>query len=389
MIPLTVPHFNGNEWKYVKDCLDTGWISSAGAYVEKFEHSVADYVGARHAIACSSGTTGLQVAQLVAGVVPGDMVIAPNLTFVATINSICHAGAQPILVDVDASQWQMDLDLLESFLDCETELREPADDESAVKQCVHRSSGKTIRAIMPVHVLGVIGDMHRLVEIANRHGLVLIEDGAEALGSMWQNQHAGTFGSIGVFSFNGNKIISTGGGGMLVTDDSEHARLAKHLTTTAKSSPNEYFHDQVGYNYRMVNVLAAIGVAQMENLSSCVAKKQSVDQIYRERLSGVGDIAFQGCDPRCTPNSWLFTLRTGHMRELAEHLGTQGIQTRPLWVPMNQLPMFASSLYVQEQDRSRQIYDSGLSLPSSVGITLDEVNCVCDAVRDFFSLGND
>ena len=247
MIPLSVPHLNGNEWKYVKDCLDTGWISSAGSYVNEFETKVADFVGAKYGIACMNGTVGLQIAQIIAGVLPSDYIIAPNLTFIATLNSIKYTGATPILVDVYQDTWQMDLELLENFLNKHSELKLT----DGKWHSYHKSDGKRIFAMMPVHVLGNMCDMDYLKRIVDKYHLVTIEDSAEALGTRYNGKHAGTFGDFGVFSFNGNKIISTGGGGVIVTDNPTFAKKARHLTTQAKVSSMDYIHDEIGYNYRL------------------------------------------------------------------------------------------------------------------------------------------
>jgi dTDP-4-amino-4,6-dideoxygalactose transaminase len=289
MIPLSVPFLNGNEWKYVKDCLDTGWISSAGSYVTQFEQLVADYAGVKYGIACMNGTVGLHIAQILSGVTSEDHVIAPNITFIATLNAIKYTGASPILIDVDTRSWQMDLELLESFLQENVVFKEV----DGQIYSFNKETNKRIKAIMPVHVLGNIGDMEQLQEIATSYHLDIIEDSTEALGSLHNGKHAGSFGKFGVFSFNGNKIISTGGGGVIVTNDEALAQKAKHLTTQAKVSAMEYLHDEVGYNYRLVNVLAAIGVAQMEQFPTLLENKKIMDDYYRSELSGIGDIEFQ------------------------------------------------------------------------------------------------
>ena len=264
LIPLSVPNINGNEWKYVKDCLDTGWISSAGSYVNKFEEAIQDYVGVKHAIACINGTAGLHVSLTLAGVSSDDIVIAPNLTFVATLNSISYTGAEIVLIDVYEDSWQMDIDLLQKWLEKNTTTKF-INEKPVTTEIV---SGKKFGAIMPVYVLGGFVDVDRLVEISSTYGIPLIEDSTEALGSFKNGKHAGSYGFAGVLSFNGNKIISTGGGGVILTNDTDIANRAKHITTTAKTDPLDYFHDEVGYNYRLVNVLAAIGVAQMEKFES-------------------------------------------------------------------------------------------------------------------------
>ncbi|WP_224490279.1 LegC family aminotransferase [Robertkochia flava] len=380
MIPLSIPELNGNEWTYVKECLDTGWISSAGAYVTKFEDMVAEYCCAKYGIACMNGTVGLHVAQIVSGVTADDHVIAPNITFIATLNAIKYTGAQPILIDVDPGSWQMDLELLEEFLAEGCEMRE----EGGETFTFNKKTGKRIKAIMPVHVLGNMGDMDRLITIAEKYHLDIIEDTTEALGSTFKGQHAGTFGKLGVFSFNGNKIISTGGGGVIVTDDEELAKRAKHLTTQAKTSAMEYIHDEIGYNYRLVNVLAAIGVAQMEQFPEILKKKHTMDAFYREQLKGVGDIQFQEVTSGVEANGWLFTFKTSRMRELLDYLNANGVQSRPFWMPMNQLSMFTEEIYITKEDHSNSVYEQCISIPSSAGITQQQLETVVQTIKQFY-----
>ena len=380
MIPLSIPNLNGNEWQYVKDCLDTGWISSAGAYVTKFEEAIQNYTGAKYAIACMNGTAGLQVSLNLAGVTPNDMVIAPNLTFVATLNAITYSGAEIALIDVCEDSWQMDIDLLQNWLANNTTTKivnsKPVTTEI--------DSGKKIGAIMPVYVLGGFIDIDRLVEISATYGIPLIEDSTEALGSFKNGKHAGTFGLTGVLSFNGNKIISTGGGGMILTNDKEIANRAKHITTTAKTDPLDYFHDEVGYNYRLVNVLAAIGVAQMENFESILKRKKEIDALYRSELKGVGDIKFQENDPNSDPNCWLFTFRTKKMRELLNHLNSNEIQSRPFWTPMNNLPMYKDLTYITKKDISNKIFKECISVPSSSNLTIEDQYKVISEIKKFY-----
>ena len=382
MIPLSVPNIDGNEWQYVKDCLDTGWISSAGAYVTKFEEAIQNYTGVKYAIACMNGTAGLQVSLNLAGVSSNDIVIAPNLTFVATLNAISYSGAQIALIDVCEDSWQMDIDLLQNWLANNTSTKvvngKPVTSD--------KTSGKKIGAIMPVYVLGGFIDIDKLVEISSTYGIPLIEDSTEALGSFKNGKHAGTFGLTGVLSFNGNKIISTGGGGMILTNDKEIANRAKHITTTAKADPLDYFHDEVGYNYRLVNVLAAIGVAQMENFESILKRKKEIDALYRSELYGVGDIKFQKNDTGSDPNCWLFTFRTKKMRALLNHLNSKEIQSRPFWTPMNNLPMYKDLMYINENDISNKIFKECISIPSSSNLTIDDQYKVISEIKNFYKL---
>lgn len=376
MIPLSIPHLAGNEWKYVKDCLDTGWVSMAGAYVTKFENIIAEYAGTKYGIAAVNGTSGLHMAMHVLGVERDDYVIVPNITFIASANAVTYTGADPIFVDIDPETWQMDLNLLESFLDSKTDKSKDGP--------VLKSDGRTIKAIMPVHVLGNMSDMDEFVRICKAHNLKIVEDASESLGSYFNGKHSGGFGDIGVFSFNGNKIITTGGGGVIVTNDEALAKRAKHLTTQAKVDPETYFHDEIGYNYRMVNVLAAMGVAQMEQLPDFIKRKKHIDAFYRKELENTGDVRFQKVENNINPNCWLVTIRTSKQAEILEHLKNSKIIARPFWTPMNQLPMFSDNIYVQENDFSKTIHNECLSIPSSVSISEEQLIQVADAIKQVF-----
>lgn len=374
---LSVPNISGNELKYVKECLETGWISSAGSYVNKFEQMVADFVGAKHGIATMNGTAGLHIALMLNGVKPNDYVIVSNLTFVASANAIKYSGAEPILIDADPNTWQMDLDLLDEFFERKTFLNKKG-------ERILKSDGRCVRTIMPVHVQGNILDLEKFMLICHKYGMSYIEDAAEALGSKYKGKSAGTFGKTGVFSFNGNKIISTGGGGVIVTDDNIIAKKAKHLTTTAKVDPMFYFHDMVGYNYRLVNVLAAIGVAQMEQLPNFIKKKQYIGEYYKEHLSKVGDIEFQHVNSDVEHNNWLFTIKTSKQKKLLSFLNANKVLSRPFWIPMNQLPMYEHCHYINNQDNSKLIYGNCLSIPCSTGITDEELEKVVIKIKNFF-----
>ena len=376
MLLLSGPNIAGNEWKYVKECLDTGWVSSVGSYVTKFENMLAEFSGCKYGVATSSGTTALHISLLLAGVKQDDYVIAPNITFIASINSIKYTGADPILIDVHPGTWQMNLDLLEEFLENETDERDG--------EIFYVQDGRTIRCIMPVHVLGNICDMDRLMQLATKYNLKVIEDATESLGSYYKGKHTGGFGQMGCFSFNGNKIITTGGGGVIVTNDEDLAKKAKHLTTQAKSDPFEYIHDEVGYNYRLVNVLAAMGVGQMELLPSFIKRKKEIDQFYREQLAGVGDISFQQIEPDVDCNMWLFTFMTGKQKEVLKVLNDNQMQSRPFWVPMNQLKMFRDNIYYNKDDRSGFIYQRCLSIPCSTNITEAEMAGVVEKIKSVY-----
>ena len=380
MIPLSIPNLNGKEWEYVKDCIDTGWISSAGEYVCKFEKAIQNYTGVKYAIACMNGTAALQISLNLVGVENNEIVIAPNLTFVATLNAISYSGAEIFLIDICEDTWQLDVDLLQNWLENNTKTilvnNKPITTEN--------STGKKIGAIMPVYVLGGFINIDKLQEISTSYGIPLVEDSTEALGSLKNGRHAGTFGLVGTLSFNGNKIISTGGGGMILTDDENIAIRAKHITTTAKTDPLDYFHDEVGYNYRLVNILAAIGVAQMENFENILKRKKEIDLLYRKELSGVGDIIFQAVEKDSDPNCWLFTFRTSKMRSLLSYLNDKDIQCRPFWTPMNKLPMYKDLFYVSNSDISNKIFTECISIPSSSNLSLEDQWTVIQEIQKFF-----
>jgi perosamine synthetase len=376
MLLLSGPNIAGNEMKYVQECLETGWVSSVGSYVTQFENMVAEFAGCKFGVATSNGTAALHIALILAGVQREDYVIAPNVTFIASINSIKYTGADPILIDVDTKTWQLDLDLLEEFLENET------DEKNG--ELFYVKDGRTIRCIMPVHVLGNICDMDRFMQLAAKYKLKVIEDSTESLGSYYKGTHSGGFGIMGCFSFNGNKIITTGGGGVIVTNDEELAKKAKHLTTQAKSDSFEYIHDEVGYNYRLVNVLAAMGVGQMELLPSFIKRKKEIDAFYRDTLSGMGDIKFQDISPDVNSNRWLFTIMTGKQKEILKILNDNQLQSRPFWVPMNQLRMFKEDIYYSKEDKSNFVYQRCLSIPCSTNITDDEMATVAEKIKSVF-----
>tara|TARA_B110000003_G_scaffold273769_1_gene312189 strand:+ start:709 stop:1854 length:1146 start_codon:yes stop_codon:yes gene_type:complete len=381
MIPLSLPNLNGREWEYVKECLDTGWISTAGSFVDRFEDEFSNYLGVDGAVSVVNGTSALHISLQLLGVENRDLVIMPNVTFVASANAISYLGADPIFIDIDKNSWQMDLDLLESFLSTKCKL-------DKLKTLVHIETSRKISALMIVHVQGNICNMDRLLAICNDYNLPVLEDAAEALGSKYKGRHVGTLGDIGCFSFNGNKIMSTGGGGMIVSQNSEQLKRAKHLTTTAKKNPFTYYHDEVGYNYRLVNVLAAIGVAQLEQLDTFRASKLNTAQYYRDNLNGVGDIGFQLSIDGVESNEWLFTITTSRMQELLDYLNSNGVMSRPFWIPMNQLPMYSDKLYININDVSARIHSTALSIPCSSNISNSDLDKVARTIIDFFIVDN-
>ncbi|MDB4110575.1 LegC family aminotransferase [Amylibacter sp.] len=377
MIPLSLPNLAGKEWEYVKECLDTGWISTAGGFVDRFEVEFAKYLEVDGAVSVVNGTAALHIALQLLGVESNDLVIMPNVTFVASANAISYLGADPILIDIDQNTWQMDLDLLERFLSTDCQL-------DNTKTLVHTKTSRKISALMIVHVQGNICDMDRLLAICNDYNLPVLEDAAEALGAKYKTQYAGTLGDIGCYSFNGNKIMSTGGGGMIVSNDSVLLKRAKHLTTTAKIDALTYFHDEVGYNYRLVNILAALGLAQLEQLDTFLTSKMNTATYYRDNLKNIGDIGFQLIQNEVESNEWLFTITTASMQQLLDYLNANGVMSRPFWTPMNQLPMYNNNLYINHSDVSAGVHRTALSIPCSTNILGSDLEKVVFTIKMFF-----
>lgn len=375
-IPLSIPNLGGNEWKYIKECLDTNWVSSVGSYVNKFEEELAAYVGSTHGIATSNGTAALHISLQVAGIQPNDYVIVPNLTFIASANSAVYAGAEPIFIDVERNTWQLDVDLLEQFLIQETIQKNGAPH--------YKKDGRRIKAVMPVHMFGNMCNMDKLMQLSKTYNLVIIEDATESLGSTYKGKHGGNIGQIGCYSFNGNKIMTTGGGGMIVTQNEKWAKHAKHLTTQAKADPFEYWHDEIGYNYRLVNILAALGVAQLEQLPHFIKRKKEIATFYQKELNGLGDIEFMTITDGVESNQWLFTILTEKQRTIFDHCQSNKIQVRPIWTPMTHLPMYKNHIYIQENDNSSAIHAKSVSLPCSSGITDEELIRVRDVLKELF-----
>ncbi|MBL8001544.1 MAG: LegC family aminotransferase [Flavobacteriales bacterium] len=334
-IPLHAPVFVGNEKAYLAECIDTTFVSYVGKFVERFEQAVKDHTGAKHAVACSSGTAALHMALVAGGVRPGDLVLMPALTFVATANAVRYCQADPFFIDTDRRDLGFDLDQLADHLANGTERRADG--------VYDKGTGRRIGACLPVHLFGHVARLDELVELCAKHGITLIEDSAEAMGSFFKGRHAGTFGRIGVLSFNGNKTITTGGGGMVITDDEAVAKRIRHVTTTAKVPHRwEFFHDELGYNYRLTNVNAAIGLAQMEQLERYITSKRTIAGKYAAFFNEGPYRHF--AEPKdCRSNYWLNVLLLPDRSErdaFLAHSNDNGVMTRPAWTLMNKLPMY-------------------------------------------------
>lgn len=359
-IPLHEPRFNGNEKKYLNECIDSTFVSSVGKFVDRFEQMFADYVGAKYAIAAMNGTAALHVALLLAEVTENTEVITQPLTFIATANAISYCGAQPVFVDVDKDTLGLSPEALQVFLQQHTKVENG--------QCLNQTTGKIIKACLPMHTFGHPCRIDEIAAICEQWHITLVEDAAESLGSFYKGQHTGTFGKLGAFSFNGNKVITSGGGGVLVTNDETLAKKAKHITTTAKvPHPYEYVHDQIGYNYRMPNLNAALLVAQMEQLDGFLASKRELAQEYKNFFSQ-HKIHWIEEPANSQSNYWLQALVFDNTAERDEFLkisNEQGVMTRPIWRLMNELEMFKHCLK-GDLSTAKWLEQRVVNIPSSV-----------------------
>ncbi len=362
-IPLHEPRFIGNEKKYLNDCIDSTFVSSVGKYVDKFEKEFASYVGSKFAIATVNGTSALHVSLLLANVQKDDEVITQPLTFIATCNAISYCNAKPIFVDVDLDTMGLSPSLLEEFLKANCEIKN--------NQCINKTTGKIIKACVPMHTFGHSCKIDEIKNICDEWNISLVEDAAESLGSYYKNKHTGTFGKLGAFSFNGNKIITSGGGGVIVTDDEQLAKKAKHLTTTAKvPHPYEYTHNEVGYNYRLPNLNAALLVAQLEQLDNFLKNKRDLANKYEEFFKNLDDIKFITEPKDSKSNYWLQAVLlkdTSKRDEFLEFTNKNGVMTRPVWKLMNELEMFKDA-QCSNLDNSKYLEQRVVNISSSVRI---------------------
>lgn len=379
-IPLSVPNLKGNELKYVTDAVETEWVSTAGPYVEKFEKKVAEYVGTPGAVSCQNGTSGLHVSLLLTGVTKDDAVIVPTLTFIAAVNPVKYIGAEPIFMDCDDSLC-MDPVKLRKY--CETQCHMDGD------KLIDKKSGKHIKTVLVVHVFGNMADMVEIVDIAKTYNLKLIEDATEAIGTYYtdgpfKGQFAGTFGDLGVYSFNGNKIITTGGGGMIVSKNEEYLKEAKHLTTQAKSDELYYTHDEIGYNYRMTNLQAALGLAQLEQLESFIETKTKNYEAYCDGFKDVDGISILPVRNDIRSNHWFYALvfenDTEKRDSLIKYLSSVKIQSRPIWgLISDQIPYEGS--YTYEIEKARWYWQRVVNIPCSTNLDDDGVARVISEVK--------
>lgn len=360
-VPLHAPCFIGNEKKYLNECIDTTYVSSVGKFVDRFEEMVADYTGTAKAVVCVNGTNALHMALLLAGVERDDEVISQSLTFIATANAISYIGAHPVFIDVDKETMGLSPLSMEKWLGASTEIREGA--------CYNKKTGRRIKACVPMHTFGHPVKLAELTALCNRYHIELIEDAAESLGSFYKGKHTGTVGKISALSFNGNKTITTGGGGMLLFQDADLGQYAKHLMTQAKVPHRwEFVHDHIGYNYRMPNINAALGCAQMENLDRYVENKRETAERYKLFFQTTSSIEFFSEPEDCRSNYWLNAVllpdKTARDEFLA-YTNDHGVMTRPVWGLMNKLPMF-EHCETDDLKNTRWFEERVVNIPSSV-----------------------
>lgn len=358
-IALHEPVFAGNEWKYVKQCLDTGWVSSAGAFVVRFEALAAERAGTRHAVACSTGTAALHLALIAAGVEADDEVLVPSLTFIATANAPAYLGAHPRFVDAEEATFGMDPDKLERWLEADTVMRKG--------RAWTKKTGRRVSACVPMHAFGHPARVDRLASMCRRRGIALIEDAAEALGTSYKGKPAGSFGLAGTLSYNGNKTITCGGGGMVVTNSAALARVARHLSTQAKKNSKTYLHDAVGYNYRLPNLNAAVGCAQYEQLDGFLRSKRAIADRYRDALGGAAGLRLLWEPAGARSNFWLNTVvfdEPARARRALRALNAAGVEARPIWTPCHRQPMFAK-LSAGTLEVTDRLWRTAFNLPSS------------------------
>lgn len=382
-IPLSVPNFEGNESKYVNDALDQGWVSTGGAYITKLEQQMAEFIHAEEVAACQSGTAGLHLSLVDAGITPEDMVIVPTLTFIAAVNPVRYQFAEPVFMDCDDSLC-MDPIKLKEF--CENEC------DYVNNRLIHKTTGKCVKAVIVVHVFGNMADMEAIMEIAEKYNLVVIEDATEALGSYYTDgkftgKYAGTIGNYGAYSYNGNKIITTGGGGSVTSSDPDRVKHIRYLSTQAKDDPHYYIHNEIGYNYRMTNLQAALGVAQMEELPEFIVRKNKNFDLYKALFTGFELGRLVEFREGTYSNKWFYSLEidmdkiNGSLRDVITRLEQKGVQTRAIWGLIHEQLPFQN--YIAYKMEKAPYYSSCiLNFPCSTQITEEEIRYVVDQIKE-------
>ncbi|MFA6357064.1 MAG: LegC family aminotransferase [Candidatus Omnitrophota bacterium] len=382
-IPLSVPNLNGRELQYIKKCIDTNWISSSGKFVVDFEDKICKYTKAKFAVACVNGTSGLHIALKVCGVSRGDEVIVPTLTFIAPVNVVKYVGAEPVFMDCDN---YMNIDPVKLREFCSKECRIT---RSGLK---NKRTGRIIRAVIPVHIFGNPCDMEEIMSIARQYHFKVIEDATESLGSYYtrgayKNKFTGTVSDVGVYSFNGNKIITAGGGGMIVTNSRVMSDKARYLTNQAKDDPVRYIHNEIGYNFRLTNLQAALGLAQLEQLKGFIKTKKYNYELYKKLLSGIRGINILDLPAGTAPNYWFYSLimeknEFGMNRDgVMEHLQTKGIQARPVWY-LNHLQKPFRKNQSYKIEKAAWFWERVLNFPCSTNLEIKQVKYIVSVIRN-------
>lgn len=382
VIPLSVPNLKGKELEYVKHAIETEWVSSGGEYINRFEDEVSKYVNVKGAVACQSGTAGLHIALKICGVKECDEVFVPTLTFIAAVNPVKYMGAEPIFMDCDNSL-TIDIFKLNEFIENECEY--------TTGSLINKKTNREIKAIIVVHVFGNMADMGNIMEISSKYNLKVIEDSTEAMGTYYtegkfKDKYAGTIGDVGVYSFNGNKIITTGGGGMIVSNNDEYLHRAKHLTTQAKSDELYYTHDEIGYNYRMTNLQAAIGLAQLEQLEGFINTKKENYLYYNEKIKDIIGLKILEFKNNIRPNYWFYSLYIDdnfkkNRDELIKYFTSKKIQSRPIWGLINdQKPYIENQMYKIEE--AKKYLEHIVNIPCSSNLKKEDIDYIIQCLSE-------
>ena len=382
MIPLSVPSLKGNEWQYVKECIDTEWVSSAGKYVDLFEQKIAKYTGSKYAVACVNGTAAIQVSLRLAGVMPDDEVIVPTLTFIAPINAVAYNNASPIFMDAD-NYYNVDIEKTIEFIKTETVYKKGF--------TYNKTTDKKISAILPVHMWGNACEFDSIFDLCKERNIAVIEDASESLGTFYNDnkykgKHTGTVGKLGCLSFNGNKIITTGGGGMILTDDEALAEKAKYLTAQAKDDPIRYVHDEIGYNFRLTNIQAALGVAQLEQLPKILKRKKEIYDFYQTSIQNIDGLSLSKVPNYADNNHWLNLLQidsgnySEDREELMKRLEENGIQSRPVWKLNHEQKPYKDCQHYKIKN-AKNLVEKSLCLPSSSNLTNDNLDKIVSQIN--------
>ena len=393
MISLHEPIFVGNEHRYIKNCLDQGWVSSVGKYVDIFEKKIAKYTGAKYAIACVNGTSALQISLKLVGVKKGDEVIVPSMTFIAPVNAVDYNNAKPIFMDCD-KYYNIDLDKTVNFLNEKTHTINKKICGKKLTITVNNKTGNRISALIVVHVFGNAARINKLVDLCKKKNIALVEDAAESIGTFYKldrykKKHTGTVGTIGCLSFNGNKIITTGGGGMILTNNGKIAKKAKYLTNQAKDDPIYSVHNEVGYNFRLPNILAAIGLAQLEVLSKYIKRKKIIHERYKKKINKIKYLSISSTPYYASNNYWLNILEIKKnltkkkLSKIIKYFLKNKIEVRPLWYP-NHLQNKFKDCQTYKLNNINKIYKNRLCLPSSSQLTKKQQDFICKKLKFFF-----